>query len=57
MQYMNLYVKGLDMTVTENEVASYFSEFGEISSLKVVTGAGRAFVCFKDRDGAKAAKE
>ena len=54
---MNLYVKGLDMTVTENEVASYFSEFGEISSLKVETGAGRAFVCFKDRDGAKAAKE
>ena len=36
---------------------SYFSEYGEITRMKMLPNTGMAFVCFKDRDGAKMAKE
>jgi polyadenylate-binding protein len=57
VQYMNLYVKGFDAMTTEEELNSYFSEYGTIKSLKIVNGTGQAFVCYCDRESAKSAKE
>lgn len=57
VQYMNLYVKGFDPAATKEELEVYFGEFGSIQSLKVMPGAGMAFVCYSDRDGARIAKE
>ena len=49
MQYLNLFVKGIEPGTTKEEVESFFSEYGVIKSLKVLPEAGRAFVCFEDR--------
>ena len=57
IQYLNLYVKGFDPTASEEDLRGYFSEYGKIKSMKVVSGTGQAFVCFAERDAAKTAKE
>jgi polyadenylate-binding protein len=57
IQFLNLYVKGFDPAASEEDLMSYFSEYGKIKSMKVVPGAGQAFVCFVERDAARTAKE
>ena len=56
MQFQNLFLKGLEPSTTEQDLRSYFQEYGEISSIKL-PGPGTAFVCFKERDAARSAKE
>ena len=34
---MNMYVGNLGYDVTENDLKNYFSEFGEVSSVKIIT--------------------
>ena len=57
VQYMNLYVKGIDHDTTEDQVRNFFMEFGIIKSIKIIPEACRAFVCFEDRDSAQLAKD
>lgn len=58
---MNLYVANINFDATENDVRDLFSEYGSISSCKLVTdrengrSRGFAFVEFEDRDDAKTA--
>ena len=60
---MNIYVSNLGFQVTSEELKSLFSEYGEVSSTKVIndkeTGRSRgfAFVEMSDPDGEKAIKE
>ncbi len=57
MQFMNLIVKGYEESTTEEELKNFFAEFGQIQSFKMCPPANAAFVCFKDREAAKYAKE
>lgn len=57
VQYMNLFVKGFEPNTTKEELEAFFSEFGKVTSIKVMPNIGRAFVCFQERDGARIAKE
>eukprot|EP00041_Stephanoeca_diplocostata_P019271 m.413014 g.413014 ORF g.413014 m.413014 type:complete len:643 (+) comp21261_c0_seq1:233-2161(+) len=53
---VNLYVKNLDDSVTDDQLRAEFAEFGDISSAKVMTekgvSKGFGFVCFSTQDAA-----
>jgi len=55
--YMNLIVKNVDSSCSEQEVTDFFSQFGNVSNVKVVAEANMAFVSFTDRESARAAKQ
>jgi len=57
MEKKKLFVKGLDLSVTKEELVSLFSEFGELADVRLVTyrnghSKGLAFVDFKEEVGA-----
>lgn len=53
---VNLYVKNLDDSVTDDQLRDEFSEFGDITSAKVMSDKGVSkgfgFVCFSSQDAA-----
>jgi RNA recognition motif-containing protein len=57
---MNIYVSNLKFTMTEDELKDIFSEFGEVSSAKIITfrdtgrSKGYGFVEMGDEEGQKA---
>ena len=57
MQMLNLIVRNVDAEVTKEEFESFFSNFGEIRSSKLVPEANMGFVCFTEREAARMAKE
>jgi RNA recognition motif-containing protein len=60
---MNIYVGNLSFKVEENELSKLFEEYGEVSSVKIITdkysgrSRGFAFVVMDDDDEAKKAIE
>ena len=46
---MNLYVGNLDYTVKEQQLTAMFTEFGEVTSVKIITdkmtGRSKGFAC------------
>jgi len=57
MEKKKLFIKGLDLSVTKEELVSLFSEFGELADVRLVTyrnghSKGLAFVDFKEEVGA-----
>lgn len=56
MMYLNLIVKNLDPSTTEQEVRDFFSQFGSINNVRLNQETGLAFVSFHDRESARAAK-
>ena len=56
----NLYVKGFDETVTEEDLKTLFSNYGEIESMRFFPGEDTrkpyAFICYKAPDQATQAK-
>jgi RNA recognition motif-containing protein len=60
---MNMYVSNLGFQVTDEELRSMFSKYGEVTSVKVIadreTGKSRgfAFVEMADQEAEKAMKE
>mmetsp|Transcript_4734 Transcript_4734/g.3275 ORF Transcript_4734/g.3275 Transcript_4734/m.3275 type:complete len:115 (-) Transcript_4734:867-1211(-) len=57
MQFLNLVVKNIDPQTTEDEIKQIFSQFGEIKNVKFNSESCTGFVCFNDREAARAAKE
>jgi polyadenylate-binding protein len=57
MQLMNLIVRNVDPECTKEEFESFFKNFGEVRSTKLVPEASVGFVCFVDRESARNAKE
>ena len=53
MQYMNLIVKNVDPSTTEQEIKDFFSQFGNVSSTRVISDSSVAFVSFTDRESAR----
>lgn len=57
MQFLSLHVRGFDPDYTNvEEVRQYFSQFGEVKSLKV-TQTGAVLISFHDRECARTALE
>ena len=61
-ELVNLYIKNLDESFTQEKIHEEFSKYGQITSLKVMqteTGSskGFGFVCFANKDQAKKAIE
>ena len=60
---MNIYVGNLDFKVNENDLENLFEEYGETSSVKIITdkysgrSKGFGFVIMEDQDKAKRAIE
>ncbi len=57
MMYLNLIVKNLDPSTTEQELHDFFAQFGSISNVKLIQETCLAFVSFQDRESARAAKQ
>lgn len=57
MHLLNLIVRNVDPECQRDELESVFANFGEIKSCKVVPEASTGFVCFKEREAARMAKE
>lgn len=55
--YMNLIVKNVDSSTTDQELKDFFSQFGNVSNAKMNADASMAFVSFTDRESARAAKQ
>ncbi len=56
MMYMNLIVKNVEPSTTEQELQDFFTQFGNVNNVKLITDAAMAFVSFTDRESARAAK-
>jgi RNA recognition motif-containing protein len=56
MMYMNLIVKNVDGSCSEQEITDFFSQFGKVNNVKMISEANMAFVSFTDRESARAAK-
>lgn len=54
---MNLVVKNVDETTTEEEFEEFFSQFGSVKNVKMVAANQTGFVSFNDRESARLAKE
>jgi pre-mRNA-splicing factor RBM22/SLT11 len=54
---MSLYVGGLDPSTQESDLRNYFYQFGEISSLKLVSRQACAFITFTTRKAAEDAAD
>jgi RNA recognition motif-containing protein len=57
MHMLNLIVRNLDPSTTKEEFDEFFSNFGEIRSSRIVSDAMLGFVCYKERESARKAKE
>ena len=57
MMYMNLIVKNVDSSCSEQEISDFFSQFGKVNNVKMISEANMAFVSFTDRESARAAKQ
>ena len=57
MMYMNLIVKNVEPSTTDDELLEFFSQFGSVANAKVIPEASLAFVSFKDRESARASKQ
>lgn len=57
MMYMNLIVKNVDGSCSEQEITDFFSQFGKVNNVKMISEANMAFVSFTDRESARAAKQ
>ena len=57
MMYMNLIIKNVDPSTTEQEMSDFFAQFGNVNNVKILTDASMAFVSFTDRESARAAKQ
>ncbi|KAF6147470.1 hypothetical protein GIB67_021296 [Kingdonia uniflora] len=61
-KYTNLYIKNLDVNITEERLREKFSQFGEITSIAIMkdddsNSKGYGFVNFKNTEHAKSAVE
>ena len=56
MMYMNLIVKNVEPSTSEEELSDFFAQFGNVANVKVISEASLAFVSFKDRESARASK-
>lgn len=56
MQFLNLIVKNVDSSATEEDLRKFFETFGQVHGIKVMSEAQCAFVSFKDRESARMAK-
>ena len=56
MMYMNLIVKNIEPSTTEDELREFFLQFGNVNNVKLLSEAAMAFVSFTDRESARAAK-
>jgi len=61
-ELVNLYIKNLDETLTQEKIHEEFSKYGQITSLKVMqtdtgTSKGFGFVCYANKEQAKKAIE
>jgi RNA recognition motif-containing protein len=54
---MNLIVKNVDGSCSEQEITDFFSQFGKVNNVKMISEANMAFVSFTDRESARAAKQ
>lgn len=54
MMMHNLIVRGQDSSCTQEEFEDYFSGFGEVKSVKMIPEARIGFVCFVNKESAKA---
>lgn len=54
---LSLVIKNVDAQATEEQIKEYFSQFGEVHGVKMMPEAFTCFVSFKDREGARIAKE
>jgi len=57
MQMLNLIVRNVDPECTKDEFETFFGNFGEIRSSKLLPEANCGFVCFTEREAARMAKE
>lgn len=57
MQLMNLIVRNVDPECSKEEFTDFFSNFGEVRSVKLIPDHQIGFVCFMDREAARMAKE
>ena len=57
MHMLNLIVRNLDPSTTKEEFEEFFSNFGEIRSSRLVQNSMIGFVCYKERESARKAKE
>ena len=57
MMYMNLIVKNIDPSTSEEELREFFLQFGNVNNVKLLNEAAMAFVSFTDRESARAAKQ
>ena len=55
--YLNLIVKNVDPSTTDQELSDFFQQFGHVNNVKVHSDASMAFVSFTDRESARAAKQ
>ena len=56
MMYMNLIVKNVEPSTSEAELTEFFTQFGNVANVKIISEASLAFVSFKDRESARASK-
>jgi RNA recognition motif-containing protein len=56
MQFLNLIVKNVDSSATEDDLRKFFDQFGQVHGIKLLSEAQCAFVSFKDRESARTAK-
>jgi RNA recognition motif-containing protein len=54
MMMHNLIVRGQDSACTQDEFEDYFAGFGEVKSVKLIPEARIGFVCFVNKESAKA---
>lgn len=57
MMYLNLIVKNVDPSTTDEELKDFFCQFGNVNNVKTCPEAQLAFVSFTDRESARAAKQ
>lgn len=56
MMYLNLLVRNVDPQASEAELKEFFEQYGVVSNVKFNADCEMAFVSFKDREAARAAK-
>ena len=57
MMYLNLIIKNIDPSTTDEELKGFFQQFGNVNNVKMLPEAGMGFVSFTDRESARAAKQ
>ena len=57
MMMLNLVVKNVDESTTEEELVQLYEGYGTVKNVKWIPEAKTAFVCYNDREGARSGKE